>query len=152
MLTLSLILLSLFSTCNALGDTIVQVNVPDVTVQAGKRAEIRVFVSVKKGYHIQANHVNDEFIRPTTMEIKAQEIVITEKQTFPQSKKFRLPGMSNPLLVYEGDFVITVPIKALEVKNGEYALSAKLSYQACDERMCYAPKTILFSVGIVITS
>ncbi len=154
MLTLYCILLSYSSLPigHRVSDTIVQVNVPEITAQPGKSAEIKVFISVKKGYHIQANQVTDEFIIPTTMEIETQEIIVTEKQIFPPSRKFKLPGASDPLLVYEGDFVITIPIKVHEVKNGRYDLPAKLSYQACDERMCYAPKTIVFSVGIVITS
>ena len=154
MLNWSFIFLSFFSPCNdhGIGDTIVKVNVGEVTVQAGKRAEIAVSVSVKKGYHIQANHVKDEFIIPTTIEMETQEIVVTEKQIFPQTKEFKLAGTTDPLLVYEGDFVITIRIKATEVKDGKYVLPAKLRYQACDERMCYAPKTIDFSIRVVIGS
>jgi|SRR6516225_812657 hypothetical protein len=154
MLAWPIILLSYFLLGNEqeAGDTIVQVNVPEVTVQAGKGADIKVFVSVKKGYHIQANDVKDEFIIPTTLEMETQNIIVTEKEIFPHSSRFKLQGTSDPLLVYEGDFLITIPIKARDVKNGKYFLTAKLNYQACDERICYAPRTIVFSVDIVITS
>jgi hypothetical protein len=144
----------LFSPFNGQGisDAIVHVNVPEVRVQAGKRTEISVFVSVRKGYHIQANQVTDELIIPTTMEMEAQDIVVAEKQIFPSAKRFKLSGSTDPLLVYDGDFVITIPITASEVKNGKYVIPAKLHYQACDEKMCYAPQTVVFSVDVLITS
>jgi thiol:disulfide interchange protein DsbD len=139
--------------CNSqtLKDSIVHLIIPEVTVRAGEKGLIHFHVSVKEGYHIQANKVNDEFIIPTTLEIDTHEILTAEEPMFPVSKKFRLEGSSDYLLVYDGSFKIIIPIRAGEkVKKGKYNLTAKLRYQACDDKTCFFPKTFAFSITIKV--
>lgn len=132
-------------------DSVVKVTVPEVTVQAGKIAKINVHVSVGKGFHIQANKVNDEFVIPTTLEINTQESIITAENTFPEGKKFKLEGTSDYLLVYDGTFKITVPFKTdKKIQKGRYNLEGKLHYQACDAKTCFFPKTLAFLVIIKV--
>ncbi len=66
----------------ATADSIVKVNAPEVTAYAGKSGEIHIYVTIKKGYHVQANKVNDDFMIPTTLEINTGEIITTGKQSF----------------------------------------------------------------------
>ena len=139
--------------CNGqtVADSIVQVTVPEVIAHAGKAAVIYVYVVVKEGYHIQAHKVNDEFIIPTTLDINADKIIITGKQVFPVGKKFKLEGTSDYLFVYDGKIKITIPFKAREeIQRGKYKLDAKLHYQACDDKTCFFPKTIDFSIAVKI--
>ncbi len=132
-------------------DGIVRVTVPEVKVQAGKAAKIDVHVSVEKGYHIQANKVNDEFIIPTTLEINTKEIIITGEKSFPEGKKFKLEGTPGYLLVYDGNFKITIPFKTdKKIKRGRYNLEGKLRYQACDAKKCFFPKTVAFTVVVEV--
>jgi len=132
-------------------DSVVRVTVPEVKVQAGKIAKINVHVSVEKGYHIQANKVNDEFIIPTTLEINTQESIITGEKAFPEGKRFKLEGTSDYLLVYDGNFKITIPFKTdKKIQKGRYKLEGKLHYQACDAKTCFFPKTVAFSVAIKV--
>jgi hypothetical protein len=132
-------------------DSIVKVNAPEVTAYAGKSGEIHIYVTIKKGYHIQANKVNDDFIIPTTFEINTGEIITTGKQSFPSGKKFRLEGTSDYLRVYDGVFKITIPFKTFEkIQKGKYTLDAKLHYQACDNKTCYSPKTVVFSIAVKV--
>ena len=49
-------------------------------------------IEIKKGYHIQANKVNDELLVPTTIEINEDKNITTGRQEFPPSKKFKLEG------------------------------------------------------------
>lgn len=149
----SFILLFYVLPCNSqtINDSIVQVTVPEVIAHAGKRAVINVYVSVKKGYHIQANKVNDEFIIPTTVEIGTHEMITTGKQLFPAGRKFKLEGTSDYLLVYDGVFKITIPFKVHEkIKKGKYLLDSKLHYQACDAKICFFPKTVGFSIAVKV--
>ncbi len=132
-------------------DSIVHVRAPDVTVNAGKKGLINIYISVQKGYHIQANKVNDEFIIPTTIEVDTREIVTIEKMIFPKSKKFKLEGTTDHLLVYDGDFKIVIPFAMFEkVQQGKYKLKATLHYQACDNKRCYFPDKIVFPIFIEV--
>jgi hypothetical protein len=135
----------------ASADSIVKINAPEVIADAGKSGEIHIYVTIKKGFHIQANKVNDDFIIPTTLEINTGEIIETGKQSFPSGKKFRLQGTSDYLLVYDGVFKITIPFKTSEkIQRGNYTLDAKLHYQACDDKTCLSPKAAVFSVTIKV--
>jgi hypothetical protein len=132
-------------------DSIIKITAPEVIVHPGENATINVYVTVKKGFHIQSNKVNDEFIIPTTLEINTGKIITTGKQSFPGGKKFRLKGTDNYLLVYDGSFKITIPFKAgKKTQKGKYPLNAKLRYQACDSRTCFFPKIIDFRIFITI--
>jgi thioredoxin:protein disulfide reductase len=132
-------------------DSIVTITATEIIVHAGANAKINVYFTVKKGYHIQSNKVNDEFIIPTTLEIDTQEIMTAGKQSFPAEKKIRLAGTTDYLLVYDGSFKVTIAIKANEkIQKGKYSLNGKLRYQACDSRTCLSPKIIDFIIFVTI--
>src|SRR6266513_724948 len=75
-----------------ISEQIVKINVPPVTVHAGKSSAIVLNVEVKEGYHIQANKINDEFLIPATVEIAATKKIEQGGQLFPEAKKFKLEG------------------------------------------------------------
>ena len=132
-------------------DSIIKLTAPEVIVHAGENATINVYVVVKKGFHIQSHEVIDEFIVPTTLEMNTGEIITTGKYSFPPGKKFKLEGTDNYLLVYDGNFKITIPFKASEkIQKGKYPLYAKLRYQACDSRTCFFPKSIDFIISVTV--
>lgn len=149
-----LLLLFQFLLCDEqpVNDSIVTVTAREVKVDRGENAVMHIYVTVKNGFHIQAHKVNDEFIIPTTLDINTGEIVKMEQQIFPPAKKFRLEGTADYLLVYDGSFEISVPCRAGEkIQKGKYILSAKLHYQACNNKTCFFPKTVNFSISVKVT-
>ena len=133
----SWIVILLFSTLTSFSqvsrDSIVKILVPEVIVRTGSHEVIHVYVAIKKGYHIQANQVNDEFLIPTTLELDEQELITSGKQSYPAAKRFVLEGSNQVLMVYDGKFKISIPFDTNEnIKMGKYTLEAKLHYQACD--------------------
>jgi DsbC/DsbD-like thiol-disulfide interchange protein len=148
-----LILFFQWLSCNAQtnADSIVQVLAPSVSIQVGENQLIPVYISVKKGFHIQANKVTDEFIIPTTLEIDSSEVLSIGKQKYPKPKKFRLTGTTQNMPVYDGTLKILVQCKVKEgVQKGKYTLQAKLHYQACDHKTCFFPKTLVFPIEIQV--
>jgi hypothetical protein len=130
---------------------VVKITAPDITVYAGKSSLIILNVEVKEGYHIQANKVNDEFLIPTTVEIKTGKEMEQGVQSFPMAKKFKLEGTNDSLDVYDGTFQITIPFKTRPgVNKGQYNFQGKLRYQACDSKSCLFPKTIEFIIVLTI--
>lgn len=130
-------------------DSILQVSVPAVVSRAGENKLIPVHIVVKKGFHIQANKVSDEFIIPTTLEIAGGEVLSVVKQKYPAAKKFRLEGTTQDMPVYDGTLTIVIKTKVKEgVQKGKYTVQAKLSYQACDHKTCFFPKTLAFPIAV----
>ena len=51
--------------------------------------------------------------------------------------------------VYEGETILKVNLKADNgTKIGKRELPAKLQVQACDDKVCYAPGVIRFSIPV----
>ena len=132
-------------------DSIVRVLAPSVITRVGESKLIPVYISVKKGFHIQANKVTDEFIIPTTLEIDSNEVLSVGKQKYPAPKKIRLVGTTQYLPVYDGNFKIIVHCRiGQKVPKGKYTLQATLHYQACDHKTCFFPKTVIFPIEVQV--
>jgi|SRR5688572_11030185 len=130
---------------------VLKITIPEIVVVAGESSVIKMEVEIKKGYHIQANKVNDDLLIPTTLEIAKDEGITTGRQEFPPAKKFKLEGSDNLLDVYDGNFEIRIPFKTTKkISKGQHILDAKLHYQACDHRTCLFPKTIGFSITVKV--
>lgn len=151
MLWSALLLLLCYSPGILGSDEIVQASAAKVTTRAGEVTTINIAVSVKNGYHIQANKVNDEFIIPTTVELTPTTEIKIKKIVFPSSKKFKLEGVDDYLEVYDGNFEIAVKLKtAHAVQRGTHQLEGRLKYQACDSVRCFSPKDVRFLVELYI--
>jgi hypothetical protein len=148
---LLIIWLTQLITGNKATSEIVKIRVPETIVYAGKRSFIYMEVEVKEGYHIQANKTSDEFIIPTTLEIKTTEEIRVERTIFPPTNKFQLEGTTTFLDVFDGVFKISIIVKiSKDIQRQKHVLEAKLNYQACDARKCLMPKTITFSIPIEV--
>ena len=149
---LTIFLVSSFTVSKQINaDEIVKVNAPKVIVQAGKSSVINITVEVKNGYHIQANKVDNEFIIPTTLEIRGDKAIILKKQVFPSAKKFKLEGTDEYLDVYDGRFEISIFFRTQkEIQKGIRQLNGKLNYQACDSMRCLFPRVIEFSIDVEV--
>ena len=151
----SLLILLSFSILSATGQQkteIVKLTVPKIRVDQGNSSTIEIGVEVKEGYHIQANQLDNEYLIPTALTIKADTNIIIGKQAFPQSKKFKLEGSADYWNVYDGSFDISLELKTTGIiQKGKYNLTATFHYQACDSKSCLSPRTINFLIPIEIT-
>ena len=149
-LLISLFISLLLGNRQTTSQTIVTVNVSESIVYVERNIIVPIWVTVKEGYHIQANKVDDENLIPTKLEIKNDTITIN-KQEFPASKKFKLEGTGTFLQVYDGRFQVRLFLspesKAVE---GKYILKASLRYQACDSNSCLFPRVVDFSIPIEV--
>ena len=118
---------------------ILKITVPEIVVYAGKSSVIKMEIEIKKGYHIQANKVNDELLVPTTIEINEDKNITTGRQEFPPSKKFKLEGTDDFLDVYDGAFEIRIPFKTVKkfLKEIIYWMQSFITRHAITELACF---------------
>jgi hypothetical protein len=146
-----LLLASHVVTEQAYPDEMVRVTAPKVIAHPDENSVINVAIKVKNGYHIQAHEVTDEFIVPTTLEIKGDKQVVIKTIVFPSAKKFRLEGTDKDLDVYDGSFEIKAFFTAQKkIQRQIYQFNGYLKYQACDSMRCFSPKTIEFSIDVEV--
>jgi hypothetical protein len=147
MICLRLILLFIPLFSYSQNTDIVTVQVQKLVMKPGKTYQLRVEVVVKDGFHIQANRIRDESLIPSTLIVDTAGGITPGKIKFPASKKFRLEGTDSFLDVYDGYIEILVLVKTdKKIRQGSYSIHAVFSYQACDAKRCYFPKSLEFII------
>ena len=112
-------------------------------VRAGSTVRVALQVTVAEGFHVQANHPRDPSLIPMQLFVDAPPGVSYVDVAFPPSTDFRIEGLDAPAAVFTGGLLIGARVAiAGNVAAGPLTIPARLRYQACDDRQCFAPKTI----------
>lgn len=110
--------------------------------RAGGPVRLALQVALPEGFHVQSDRPRDPSLIPTELTFEAPDGVTVEELVFPEAEDFVQEGLPEPLLVFEREFVIGVQLSlAAGLPAGDLVLPARLRYQACDDKMCYAPST-----------
>jgi thiol:disulfide interchange protein len=120
------------------------------TLRPGESTFVTVYLTIKKGYHANANPASASYLVPVTVTVSGASVV-AGKPVYPkgQSKKFSFSPQ--PLSVYEGTVAIKVPVRlAAKIATGAHQLQVLARYQACTDRSCLIPQTIHLSVPFTV--
>lgn len=131
---------------------VVKAKPQEVTLTAGEAGDAIVKLEIKNGYHVNANPPSFSYLKATELEITPADGITVQFMTYPDplTRKFAF-SQDKPLAVYEGETTLKARLKAdKSAKPGTHNLSAKLSVQACDETVCYAPGTMDVTVPVNI--
>jgi thiol:disulfide interchange protein DsbD len=107
-------------------------------------------VSIKEGYHINSYVVNDPSLIKTEIS-GSSDLFKLINVSFPKHEKLKFEFTENEINVYEGEIFIGLTYTVLKTPgNGVYEIPVKLSYQACDNKVCYPPKTVSDNIKITV--
>ncbi len=114
-------------------------------VVAGKRSVVEVRLLVADGYHVNSHAPKSELLIPTVAKLEAQDAAVRmEPVEYPKGVSYSFATDPGEVLdVYSGAVVLRVPVVAAA---GEHVLKGTLRYQACDQKACYPPKTLVLMV------
>ena len=99
-------------------------------------------VALPEGFHVQSDKPRDPTLIPTVLTINPPEGVTVTEIVFPAPVDLKQLGSDQPLAVFERVFPIGVQFAvARTVARGELVVPAHLRYQACNDTVCFAPKT-----------
>lgn len=113
---------------------------------AGKRnssIQVKIPLTVQKGFHVNSNKPREEYLIPLKLTWTSTGALQpgTIDYPMPTVEKFEFADM--PLSIYSGSFDLVAHFKvAPNASAGPGAVAGKLRYQACNDRACFAPKTI----------
>jgi cytochrome c biogenesis protein CcdA/thiol-disulfide isomerase/thioredoxin len=108
----------------------------------GGSARIALQVAVPQGFHLQSDAPRDPLLIPTVLTIDAPSGVRVAEVVYPEATDFTLAGQSEPLAVFEHAFAVGVRLEiGADVATGPLELPARFRYQACDDKLCFAPVT-----------
>jgi DsbC/DsbD-like thiol-disulfide interchange protein len=130
---------------------IVSASAERVELRAGETAETSVRLSIKSGYHVNANPATEKFLIPTALDVKPEAGITVEKIAYPKPLRKKFPFAEVPLDVYEGDAVIRLTLGAArDARPGRHTLRADIRVQPCDDEKCYPPATLASGIEVVI--
>lgn len=123
---------------------------PTVKVKKGGVEMITVKAMLPPGFHANSNTPTDAYLIPLTLKwtggpLEAGEI------TYPKGAMEKYSFSDKPLSVVTGQFSITTKFKVpANAPAGPSAQNGTIRYQACNDRMCFSPKTMPVSLALNI--
>jgi len=122
-------------------------------VRPGETFKAAVILKIRAGFHINDNAPLDEFMIPTAIGIEDGQGFEAVEFFYPAARRARFSYADNELAVYDGEVVLGVLLKAGDgLAPGDRALKAVLSYQACDNESCLAPRELPFAIAVPVSA
>ena len=118
-------------------------SIQKVTAKRNDKVQVKIPVTIDAGFHVNSDKPSEDYLIP--LKVKWTDTGALEGGTFvfPKPVSMSLAGEQKPLSVFEGSFDIVANFKvAANAPAGPGSASGKLSYQACNAKMCFPPKTI----------
>jgi uncharacterized protein YyaL (SSP411 family) len=105
-----------------------------------------VTVHVGTGWHLYANPVSAPELRPTTLALdpsSPRSATLVDVKYPPGEAKVIGSAGPDKVAVYEGKIQITTRIRLdSQARPGPLRMKLKLSYQACNDKLCLAPASL----------
>ena len=111
-------------------------------ITAGDTLFINVKVTLQKGWHINSNQPEEDFLIPTKLTVKTDSTISTCQIIYPAAEKIQSDLTEKPLMVFNSGAVIKCSlIIPPAFKEKKLTVNFELEYQACNNKTCSAPET-----------
>ncbi len=118
------------------------------SVAAGARTVVTVELSVGPGWHVNSHTPADAFLIPTDLSLATSAGTLSAvRYPAPVERKFSFS--ETPLSVYEGAVKFETDLQA-PAASGKASVTGGITYQACNDRQCFAPATLPLETSITI--
>jgi hypothetical protein len=128
----------------AQSNTILTVAPPEkVVAKRNSEATAKISVALGAGYHANSNAPHEAYLIPLRLTWTPVPLEV-ETVIYPKAhdEKYQF-SPDQPLSVFTGNFEITTKFKVpADATAGLAILPGKLRYQACNNTMCFPPKTV----------
>jgi DsbC/DsbD-like thiol-disulfide interchange protein len=111
-----------------------------VSAAAGGKVLLQIDVTPKPKMHVYAPG-QDGYI-PILLTLTADPAFTAAKAKYPAGEKFVMPALNETQLVYAKPFTVTQEITLKSPPTGPLTIKGSVRYQACDDAICYLPKTV----------
>ena len=120
----------------------------DVSGAAGAKLALFVDVTPKPGIHVYAPGTENYI--PITVKLKAQPEIKAGKVAYPKSETMTFADEKVP--VFQKPFRLTqdVTLDKSAKAGSTVTVSGIVNYQACDDRVCYAPESAPVSWTVTV--
>jgi DsbC/DsbD-like thiol-disulfide interchange protein len=119
-------------------------------VAIGQSAALSIRITPNPGIHVYAPG-NKDYI-PVAITLAPATGLALQQPAFPKAEDFFFGPLAETVKAYSKSFLVTVPVRAesslrRHAATGGVAdipVSGTVSYQACDEKVCFPPQSASF--------
>ena len=120
----------------------------DVIVRGGNRLTLGLDIDLPEKMHVYAPGVENYI--PISWTIETASGLTVYEPEYPQPETLHLPAINETAPVYEGSFralrdvMVGQPddVEPLLDEEGFLVIKGSFRYQACDDKVCYLPRTL----------
>jgi len=123
-------------------------------VHPGGHTAVAVVLDIPDPLHINSNQPADPTLIPTQVQITnpSPQITVHPTQYPPTTSLTLIPSdPSTSINVYAGQAVVYLPISTSQtIHPGSYPLTVTVSWQACENEICYAPSQTQLNPDLIV--
>lgn len=118
---------------------------------AGSKATLAVEMTLGANWHVQSHFPSEKYLIPTVVTLSASAGELSPIR-YPKDVEKRFSFAEKPLRVYEGTVRFETSLQLPAGAIGEVSITGTLSYQACNERQCFAPAQIPLAASFAVSA
>ena len=133
----------------------VHTSISDTAVTPGKPVSLAFEITPKRNMHVYAPGKHDYQV--ITIRVDPQPWLKVQPTKYPPSEIYHFKALDEKVETYGKPFKLVQEISVLDTPEAKKALaagpvkvSARLEYQACDDKVCYAPTRIPVSFALTV--
>jgi len=120
---------------------------------AGDTIDLSIYATVESGFHINSHQPKEEYLIPTILKFELPENMFSGEIVYPKAKLATFTFSEEPISVYEGEVLFRSKlVLGKRIAPGNYLITGKLSYQACNDQNCFAPAEESFEIPFEVVS
>lgn len=129
-------------------------SISDTTVATGKRLSLAFDIAPKKLMHVYAPGKHDYQV--IAVKLDPQPWLKVQPTSYPPSEIYFFKELNEKTETYSKPFKLVQDVTILATPEAQKLLAAsptvkvsgRLEYQACDDKVCYAPTKVPFSFAL----
>lgn len=130
------------SSAMAQGRATVSAALNTTALQPGQQAVAAVTLDIEQGYHAQSNTPLQQGLIAFKLTATPPAQIHLYAPQYPKGRDITYPSLGT-LNVYTDKVVVYVPFQVdSNAKSGQLTLTGTVRFQLCDDRVCYAPRTL----------
>ncbi|MEO8481724.1 MAG: cytochrome c biogenesis protein CcdA [Acidobacteriota bacterium] len=121
------------------------------SVRPGDSLRAALKVPIPDNLHVQSHTPRDPSLIGVRLTISPPPGVSVQELVYPPSTDYPLAGFAQPLSVYEKELLIGIQLVVDKgATPGKLTIPGELRYQACDDKLCYYPRTMKVQWDVMV--
>jgi hypothetical protein len=116
----------------------------------GTGYRVRVGARIADGWHVNSHEPLQQELVPTVLSVDEEKGWVLSEVSYPEPRRVKLGFQDEPLLVYEGEVVVTSRLTppAAGDDGGIAVAPVTLQVQACNDEVCLRPEKVALEIPV----